>query len=104
VPQAPKVSRPAAPSPPARGDRTIAASIAKDPRLEARVKAMLPAGMTLEQASEGFRNQGQFIAALQASKNLDINFADLKAEMTGDPPLTLGQAIEKLKPSAARAR
>ncbi|MBI2187700.1 MAG: hypothetical protein HYU37_11385 [Acidobacteria bacterium] len=91
----PRADRPAqAPKP----DRSIAANIAKDPKLEARVKAMLPPGMTLEEASEGFRNQGQFVAALQASKNLDLDFADLKAEMTGANPLTLGEAIQKLKP------
>jgi hypothetical protein len=57
---------------------------------------MLPSGMSLEEAAEGFRNQGQFIAALQQSQNHDISFADLKAEMTGDNPLSLGQAMRKL--------
>ena len=90
--------KPAAPHA-ARGDHRIAGSISKNPQLEARVKTMLPAGMTIEQASDGFRNQGQFIAALQASKNLDINFADLKAEMTGDHAVSLGQAIQKLRPT-----
>jgi hypothetical protein len=76
---------------------TIAASIAKTPRLEAKLKRMLPAGMTMEQASDGFRNQGQFIAALEASKNNKIDFVRLKAEMTGDDALSLGQAVRKLK-------
>lgn len=92
---APKTDRPA---PPPRTDHTIAGNIAKDPKVEARVKAMLPPGMTIEEASDGFRNQGQFIAALQASKNLDLDFANLKAEMTGPGRLTLGEAIQKLKP------
>jgi hypothetical protein len=84
----------------ARGqERSIAANIAKSPQLEARLKAMLPSGMTMEQASEGFRNQGQFIAALEASKNQNIEFAKLKAEMTGENALSLGQAIQKLKPA-----
>lgn len=107
APQGPKATgahrNPDKPKPPhgARADepRTIAANIAKNPQLEARLKAMLPAGMTLEQASAGFRNQGQFIAALEASKNRNIPFAQLKAEMTGDDALSLGQAIQKLKPS-----
>ena len=43
-----------------------------------------------------FRDQGQFIAALQQSQNHDISFADLKAQMTGDNPLSLGQAMRKL--------
>ena len=62
---------------------------------------MLPAGMTLEQAADGFRNQGQFIAALEASKNQNIAFADLKAKMTGATPLSLGQAIQELRPETA---
>ena len=67
-----------------------------NPNLRARLEAMLPSGMSLEDAAEGFRNQGQFIAALQQSQNHDISFADLKAEMTGDNPLSLGQAMRKL--------
>ena len=86
----------------ARGDRSIAANIAKSPQLEARLKAMLPSGMSMEQASDGFRNQGQFIAALEASKNQNIDFVKLKAEMTGDDALSLGQAVQKLKPAEAQ--
>ena len=67
-----------------------------NPQLRARLEAMLPSGMSLEEAAEGFRNQGQFIAALQQSNNHDISFADLKSEMTGDNQLSLGQAMRKL--------
>jgi hypothetical protein len=80
--------------------RAIAENIARNPQQAARLQAMLPAGMTLEQASAGFRNQGQFIAALEASKNQNIPFADLKAKMTGNNPLSLGQAIQELRPAA----
>jgi len=47
---------------------------------------MLPKGMTLNEASKGFKNQGQFIAALHVSQNLGIPFADLKTAMTGITP------------------
>jgi hypothetical protein len=67
-----------------------------NPQLRSRLEAMLPSGVTLEQAAEGFRNQGQFIAALQQSHNHGISFADLKANMTGDNPLSLGEAMHKL--------
>jgi hypothetical protein len=60
---------------------------------------MLPDGMTLAQASSGFRNQGQFIAALHVSQNHNIPFADLKQAMTGPNALSLGQAIQTLRPS-----
>ena len=55
--------------------------------------------MTYDQAREGFRNQGQFIAALEASKNQNISFSALKTEMTGPNQLSLGQAIQKLRPA-----
>jgi hypothetical protein len=78
--------------------------------LGARIEKMLPVGMTLDTASDGFRNQGQFIAAVHVSQNLGIPFADLKAAMLGTPlpgsttaltsPMSLGQAIQQLKPFA----
>ena len=67
-----------------------------NPQLRARLESMLPSGVTLEQAAAGFRNQGQFIAALQQSQNHDISFVDLKTAMSGDDALSLGQAMRKL--------
>jgi hypothetical protein len=78
----------------------IATKIASHPQLAAKVTALLPKGMTLDKASTGFKNQGQFIAALHVSKNLNIPFADLKAEMTGKDHDSLGQAIHQLRPTA----
>jgi hypothetical protein len=69
-----------------------------NPALKAKVTSLLPAGMDLKTASSGFRNEGQFIAALHVSKNLGIPFADLKAKMTGPNHESLGQAIHDLKP------
>src|SRR5439155_26462097 len=39
--------------------------------------------LTLQAASAGFKNQGQFIAALHVSHNLNIPFDQLKAKLTG---------------------
>jgi len=91
----------------------IAAKIQSHPKLASKLTGMLPDGMTLDQAAMGFKNQGQFIAALHVSKNLGIPFADLKTEMTGISPTgttstagtpvktkSLGQAIQALKPAA----
>jgi hypothetical protein len=61
---------------------------------------MLPKGMTLNSASRGFKNQGQFIAALQASQKHNIPFRQLKAAMlgrNGEPPMSLGQAMHTLR-------
>jgi hypothetical protein len=65
--------------------------------------------MTLDRASLGFKNQGQFIAALHVSQNLGIPFTELKSHMVtvtpgapGELPTasqtgSLGQAIQKSK-------
>lgn len=96
----------------------IAAKIASKPNLSAKLTRMLPIDpvtgktMTLNQASLGFKNQGQFIAALHVSQNLGIPFTELKSHMVtvtpgapGQPPTatqtgSLGQAIQASKTTA----
>jgi len=63
---------------------------------------MLPTGMTIEEASTGFRNQGQFIAALNASRNQGLDFVQLKDAMTVDG-LSLGQAAKQVRTTPAPA-
>ena len=89
----------------------------KNPKLESRLQAMLPPGATVTDASAGFKNWGQFVAAVHVSNNLGIPFADLKAAMTGIPvgtlpgmpppvtttPMSLGQAIQSLKATSPEA-
>jgi len=65
--------------------------------------------MTLDRASIGYKNQGQFIAALHVSQNLGIPFTELKSHMVtvtpgapGQPPTatqtgSLGRAIQASK-------
>lgn len=83
------------PTPPTTPNK-VSTKLTGNPARLARVQAMLPAGMTLEQASSGFRNQGQFLAALNASKNRGLPFADLQWAMTVDG-LSLGQAAKLLR-------
>ena len=103
-------------------ENPLAQKISSHPQLATRVKAMLPSGMTLNSASDGFKNQGQFIAALHVSQNLKIPFATLKSTILGtsttgttgsttgtttsttgstttttSSPMSLGQAIHKLR-------
>ncbi len=78
---------------------SVVQRIDANPQLVARLTPLLPSGTTLDQAAAGFRNQGQFIAALHVSKNLGIDFAKLKADMTGPDHDSLGKAIQDLKPS-----
>jgi len=79
---------------------TVAQRIDAQPKLASRLSALLPAGTTLDQAAQGFKNEGQFIAALHVSHNLGIPFDALKGEMTGANPKSLGAAIHDLKPAA----
>ncbi len=78
---------------------TISDKISSNTQLASKLQPLLPAGMTMEQASAGFKNQGQFIAALHVSQNLGIPFADLQSKMTGANAMSLGKAIQTLKPS-----
>jgi hypothetical protein len=66
--------------------------------LGARVVELLPEGVSLDQASSGFRNTGQFVAALQVSRNLSIPFGDLRARMIAGRE-SLGEAIRMLRPA-----
>ena len=72
-------------------------NVPKNPKLQARLQAMLPVGMTLDEAAAGFKNQGQFIAAVHASNRLGVEFQEIKTLMV-DQGSSLGQAIQTLKP------
>lgn len=76
------------------------APISVPPSLAAKIEPLLPTGTSVATASTGFKNLGQFIAAVHVSKNLDIPFDTLKAKVTGTSAVSLGQAIKTLKPTA----
>ncbi len=78
----------------------IAAKIVARPKLDARITALLPKGMSLNDASKGFKNQGQFIAALHVARNLHCNcFKQLQLDMT-TKGMSLGQAIRDVRQTA----
>jgi hypothetical protein len=81
----------------------VSTRLANNPTLSARIQPLLPAGFTVATASAGFRNQGQFIAALHVSRNLGIPFDQLKAELTERHPDSLGQAVHDLRPDLSRS-
>jgi len=83
--------------------------IQNDAKFRSRIQSLLPPGTDLKTAESGFRNYGQFVAALHVSKNLNIPFDQLKAKMTGvtatsstvktsSTPMSLGTAIHALRP------
>ena len=77
---------------------TTTPTTVKNPQLEQRLQALLP-GMNVSDAASGFKNWGQFVAAAHVSHNLNSPFTSLKAKMIGTPPMSLGQAIQTLKPA-----
>ena len=81
----------------------VAAKISTMPQLNAKLTALLPPNMTLDAASAGFKNQGQFIAALHVSHNLGIPFDALKSDMT-TRHMSLGQSIQNLRSTADASR
>ena len=70
----------------------------RNPRFAAHLRDLLPRGTRPRDAIAGFRNEGQFYAALHASKNLNIPFDQLKAQVIGNDAVSLGQAIHAVKP------
>jgi hypothetical protein len=67
--------------------------------LASKLETRLPKGTDLMAAADGFRNLGQFVAAVNVSNNLGIDFVNLKTSMVDDG-LSLGQAIQTWKPTA----
>ena len=98
--EAPRTETPRTETPATKAE-TRAAKL--NPNQEARLVAQLPAGMTVQDAAKGFKNWGQFQAAVNASTNHSISFVELKSKMTGiapgatEPtmtPMSLGQALQ----------
>lgn len=68
--------------------------------LAAKLESRLPTGTNLMTAAEGFRNLGQFVAAVNVSNNLGISFDELKTKMVTNN-MSLGQAIQATRPLTA---
>ena len=89
------------------GTRTDAKStdvgqrISEHPRLASKLQSLLPAGTNPDAAANGFKNMGQFVAAVHVSHNLNIPFDQLKAKMITDHK-SLGGAIRELKPDMTK--
>jgi hypothetical protein len=92
-------------------DNPVAQKLSTKAKLLEKVRTSLRLSQDsdLNAATAGFKNFGQFVAAVNVSNNLGIEFADLKASMTGltmdglptgEPTKSLGQSIQQLKPGA----
>jgi hypothetical protein len=67
-----------------------------------RLAALVPAGLTPEDACRGFKDVGECSAALHVAQNLNIPFADLKDRVTAGQ--SLGTAIHAFKPKVDSRR
>ncbi len=90
----------AEPSPPPAADPPAAAADTQTPAAtgNTRLAALVPAGLTPEDACRGFKDLGECSATLHVSQNLNIPFADLKDRVTAGQ--SLSTAIHALKPKA----
>jgi hypothetical protein len=76
--------------------------LAKNTNLASKLQSRLPAGTNLMEAADGFRNLGQFVAAVNVSNNLKIPFENLKTDMV-TKNMSLGQSIQDLRPASSAA-
>lgn len=68
----------------------------KNTKLSERLEGRLPKGADLMEAADGFKNLGHFVAAVNVSSNLGLDFEKLKTAMVDDGR-SLGQAIQYVK-------
>ena len=83
---------------------SISEKLTDNTKLAGKLENLLGPNTTLamlQADSQGFKNLGQFVAAVHVSHNLGIPFDQLKAKMIGPPSESLGKAIEQLKPAAS---
>jgi hypothetical protein len=79
---------------------SVSEKLTDNTKLASKLQSLLPAGTNLQTAAQGFKNLGQFVAAVHVSHNLGIPFDTLKAKIIGPPRESLGKAIDQLKPAA----
>jgi hypothetical protein len=79
---------------------SLSDKLADNTKLSNKLQGLLPSGTNLQTAAQGFKNLGQFVAAVHVSHNLGIPFDQLKSKMMGPPKESLGKAIHTLKPTA----
>ena len=77
--------------------KTPSQLLTQNTKLSSKLQTLLPAGTSVQDAASGFKNLGEFVAAVHISKNLNIPFDQFKDQVTkGD---SLGKAIKTLNPN-----
>ena len=96
-------ARPASPTKGSTGgQKTPSELLQQNKNLSSKLNAILTKeGLTstqIQQAPSGFKNLGQYVAAVHVSQNLGISFYELKSYMMSGHGHSLGQAIQASKP------
>jgi hypothetical protein len=98
-----KSSTPTSTTPSGTGSTTtltpVQQKLQQNTNLADKLRTRLPDGTNVMDAAAGFRNLGQFVAAVNVSNNLHLDFTELKTHMVDDG-MSLGQAIQRTKPTA----
>ena len=81
----------------------LANTLSSNATLAARSQALLPAGTNVQTAAAGFEDARQFLLVEHIAHDLNISFAQLKADVTGTNPMSLRQAISALRPDLSSA-
>ena len=93
-----QANKPSEPNQSATKSRSeVTAKLNADAKLASKLQGMLPAGMNVNDAANGFKNFGQFVAAVHLSKNQNIPFDQLKGAMVTNHK-SLSEAAHDLKP------
>ena len=83
-----------------RGQLPLNEKIALNDTLKTRLEGLLAGGtMTFDEATTGWRNQGQLVAAMNAARNNDLSFAAIHTEMVTNGK-SLPEAVAFLKTPA----
>lgn len=69
----------------------------KNENLRAKMAARLGGDIDPVLAAAGFKNLGQFVAAVNVSNNQGVDFKALRQLMLGEQKMSLGQALQQLK-------
>jgi hypothetical protein len=75
--------------------------LTQNKRLSSRLQSLLPEGTNVQDAAKGFKNLGQFVAAVHVSHNLGIPFDHLKQSVLANGD-NLGKAIHELNPKMSK--
>jgi hypothetical protein len=93
----PAVAKGSAPLPPSTVPLNKAQQkLLQNPKMREKLQARVPVDVDVVTAAAGFKNFGQFVAAINVSNNRGLDFKGLRDLMTGENPLSLGQAIQQL--------